>query len=136
MHQGSPIGPLVSNAPTLPYRGTSAGGGYSTVGDFARFAVALRERRLLDSAHTAQLLAGKVATGGGARYAYGFFDRLVGGRRFVGHGGGAPGMNGELLFDPASGTAVVVLANIDPPAATRVANFIVNRVTVPAAVTP
>ena len=120
-------GALVSNAPTLPYRGTPAGGGYSTVGDLARFAVALRERRLLDSAHTAQLLAGKVATGGGARYAYGFFDRLVGGRRFVGHGGGAPGMNGELAFEPDGGYVVVVLSNLDPPAATRMAAFILDR---------
>ena len=119
-------GALVSNAPTLPYRGTPAGGGYSTVGDLARFAVALREHRLLDSAHTALLLSGKVATGVGAQYAYGFFDRVVGGRRFVGHGGGAPGMNGELAFEPHSGYVVVVLSNLDPPAAGRVSTFILD----------
>jgi CubicO group peptidase (beta-lactamase class C family) len=124
-------GALVSNAPTLPYRGTPAGGGYSTVGDLARFAVALREHRLLDSAHTAQLLAGKVAIGPGVQYAYGFFDRVVGGRRFVGHGGGAPGMNGELAFEPNGGYVVVVLSNLDPPAAGQVAAFILDRLPTP-----
>ena len=124
-------GALVSNGPTLPYRGTPAGGGYSTVGDLARFAVALREHRLLDSAHTALLLAGKVTVGSGARYAYGFFDRVVGGRRFVGHGGGAPGMNGDLAFEPNGGYVVVVLSNLDPPAAGRVAAFILERLPTP-----
>ena len=124
-------GALVSNAPTLPYRGTPAGGGYSTVGDLARFAVALREHQLLDSAHTALLLSGKVAIGEGVRYAYGFFDRVVGGRRFAGHGGGAPGMNGELAFEPGGGYVVVVLSNLDPPAAGRVAAFILDRLPTP-----
>jgi CubicO group peptidase (beta-lactamase class C family) len=129
MRQAS--GALVSNAPTLPYRGTPAGGGYSTVGDLARFAVALRERRLLDSAHTALLLAGKVTVGPGFRYAYGFIDRVVGGRRFVGHGGGAPGMNGELAFEPDGGYVIVVLSNLDPPAAGRVLSFILDRLPSP-----
>ena len=120
-------GQLVSNAPTLPYRGTPAGGGYSTVGDFARFAAALREHRLLDAAQTAQLLAGKVDTGPGVRYAYGFVDRVVGGRRFVGHSGGTAGMNGDLAFEPNGGYVVVVLSNLDPPAAGQVAGFILSR---------
>ena len=120
-------GELVSNAPTLPYRGTAAGGGYSTVGDLARFAVALREHRLLDPAHTALLLGGKVTIGQGSRYAYGFFDRAPAGRRLVGHGGGAPGMNGALTFEPNGGYVVVVLANLDPQAATRIEAFILER---------
>ena len=124
-------GALVSNAPTLPYRGTPAGGWYSTVGDLARFAVALREHRLLDSAHTALLLSGKVPIGQGVRYAYGFFDRVVAGRRFVGHGGGAPGMNGDLAFEPNGGYVVVVLSNLDPPAAARVSAFILDRLPAP-----
>jgi CubicO group peptidase (beta-lactamase class C family) len=120
-------GTLVSNAPTLPYRGTPAGGGYATVGDLARFAVAVRERRLLDSAHTALLLAGKVPIGEGGRYAYGFVDRVVRGRRFVGHGGGAPGMNGDLLFEPNGGYVVVVLSNFDPAGVVQAMDFILNR---------
>jgi CubicO group peptidase (beta-lactamase class C family) len=119
-------GQLVSNAPTLPWRGTPAGGGYSTVGDFARFAAAVQQNRLLDPAHTALLLSGKVAVGSNFQYAYGFIDRVVGGRRFVGHGGGAPGMNGELAFEPNGGYVVVVLSNLDPPAAGQVAAFILG----------
>jgi D-alanyl-D-alanine carboxypeptidase len=118
---------LVSNALTLPYRGTPAGGGYSTVGDFARFAVALREHKLLDQTHTALLLSGKVPTFPGEQYAYGFVDRVVGSRRFVGHGGGAAGMNGDLMFEPNGGYVVVVLSNFDPPAATQVSSFILER---------
>jgi D-alanyl-D-alanine carboxypeptidase len=118
-------GALVSNAPTLPYRGTPAGGGYSTVGDFARFAVAIRERRLLDLPHTTLLLTGKVAVGQGVQYAYGFFDRVVSGRRLVGHTGGAPGMSGVLEFEPNGGYVVVVLSNFDS-AATPMAAFILN----------
>jgi CubicO group peptidase (beta-lactamase class C family) len=123
----------VSNAPTLPYRGTPAGGGYSTVGDFARFAVALRERRLLDSAHTTLLLSGKVALAPHAQYAYGFENLILGGRRFVGHDGGAPGMNGELAFEPdGGGYVIVVLSNLDPPAAGWVLGFITDRLPTPA----
>jgi D-alanyl-D-alanine carboxypeptidase len=134
MRQGGPSGPLVSNAPTLPYRGTPAGGGYSTVGDFARFAAAVRDRRLLDSAHTALLYTGKVPVNPSVQYAYGFMDRVAGGRRWVGHGGGAPGMNGELAFEPNGGYVVVVLSNLDPPAAGQVAAFILDRL--PASTTP
>jgi D-alanyl-D-alanine carboxypeptidase len=119
-------GTLVSNAPTLPYRGTPAGGGYSTVGDFAHFAVALKEHRLLDATHTTQLITGKVLAFPGVQYAYGFMDRVVGGRRFVGHSGGAAGMSGDLAFEPNGGYVVVVLSNFDPPAATQMSAFILN----------
>ena len=121
-------GTLVSNAPTLPYRGTPAGGWYATVSDFERFATALREHRLLDPAHTTLLLAGKVTMGQGiVQYAYGFIDRIQGGRRLVGHGGGAPGMSGELSFEPAGGYTVVVLSNLSPPAATLIEAWILSN---------
>jgi hypothetical protein len=97
------------------------------VGDFARFAAAVQQNRLLDPAHTALLLGGKVAVAPNYQYAYGFTDRVVDGRRFVGHGGGAAGMNGELAFEPGGGYVVVVLSNLDPPAAGQVAAFILDR---------
>jgi D-alanyl-D-alanine carboxypeptidase len=115
------------NTDTLPYRGTSAGGGYSTVEDLQKFAQALKEHKLLDAQHTEMLTTGKADTGGGDRYAYGFMDRTSGGIRSYGHGGGAPGMNGELAVYPQSGYVVAVLANLDPPAAQRIASFIANR---------
>ena len=48
------------------------------------------------------------------------------GKRF-GHGGGAPGMNGELRVYPRTDTVVAVLANLDPPAASRLADFFDER---------
>jgi len=115
------------NTETLPYRGTSAGGGYSTVDDLLKFANALQRHALLDSSYTDMLTAGKVDTPGGGRYAFGFEDRMVNGTRCFGHGGGAPGMNGDLTICPAAGYVVAVLANMDPPAASRISQFITNR---------
>ena len=116
------------NTDWLPWRGTAAGGGYSTVGDIARFADALTSHRLLSPGSSELLLAGKVDLGYGFRYAFGFFDaRDATGNGWVGHGGGAPGMNGDLRIYPRSGYVVVVLANLDPPAAQRMADYLDPR---------
>ncbi len=115
------------NTDTLPYRGTSAGGGYSTVGDLLAFATAVRNHKLLDAEHTELLTTGHTQITEGEKYAYGFMDKTEGGVRSFGHGGGAPGMNGELTIYPASGYVIVVLANLDPPAASRPADFVGNR---------
>jgi D-alanyl-D-alanine carboxypeptidase len=114
------------NTDTLPYRGTSAGGGYSTVEDLGRFADALEGHKLLDVLYTEMLTSGKPGTPDRS-YAYGFEDRMVNGTRCFGHGGGAPGMNGDLKICPGSGYMIAVLANLDPPAASRVSDFIANR---------
>jgi D-alanyl-D-alanine carboxypeptidase len=45
----------------------------------------------------------------------------------VGHDEGAPGMNGGLRIYPKSGYIVVVLANMDPPAARRTASWLGAR---------
>ncbi|HEX7838901.1 MAG TPA: serine hydrolase domain-containing protein, partial [Kofleriaceae bacterium] len=121
-----PDKPWASAADTLPYRGTSAGGGDSTVTDLLHFANALANHALLDTAHTTQLTTGKIETPGGDHYAYGFSDSTAGGVRCFGHGGGAPGMNGQLTICE-SGYTVAILANLDPPAASRLATFITDR---------
>jgi len=127
-HSDADPNALVRNDDTLPYRATSAGGGYSTVGDLLAFANAIENHKLLDAAHTELLVTAKADTPGGRKYAYGFFNRtLPDGVACFGHGGGAPGMNGELAVCPASGYTVVVLSNLDPPAASRMADFIENR---------
>jgi CubicO group peptidase (beta-lactamase class C family) len=118
------------NTDTLPYRGTSAGGGYSTVEDLLKFATALQKNKLLNPQYTEMLTTGKVETPGGGKYAYGFQDATVNATRCFGHGGGAPGMNGELKICPGPGYVVAVLSNLDPPAASRVADFITNRLPV------
>ena len=114
------------NTDTLPYRGTSAGGGYSTVEDLARFADALQSHKLLDALYTEMLTSGKPGTPDRS-YAYGFEDRMFNGTRCFGHGGGAPGMNGDLKICPSAGYMIAVLANLDPPAASRVSDFVANR---------
>ncbi|HZQ96209.1 MAG TPA: serine hydrolase domain-containing protein [Candidatus Sulfotelmatobacter sp.] len=114
------------NTDTLPYRGTSAGGGYSTVEDLLKFANALQQHKLLDAHFTELLTTGKTQTPMG-NYAYGFADSTMNGMRCYGHGGGAPGMNGDLEICPDSGYVVAVLANLDPPAAQHVSEFITNR---------
>ncbi len=132
-YQRGQSGSWEPNTGSLPWRGTSAGGGYTTVGDLIRFAGAITGHKLLDAKHTDLLLTGKVDAFGG-RYAYGFVDKTVNGLRAVGHGGGAPGMNGDLLIFPSTGWAVASLANLDPPAAERMSLFIANRF--PAAAIP
>jgi CubicO group peptidase (beta-lactamase class C family) len=116
------------NTDTLPYRGTSAGGGYSTVEDLARFAHALLSHKLLDPDTTKLLITGKAKAGPDTKYAYGFEDaRDADGNGWVGHGGGAPGMNGDLKIYPKTGYVVAVLANLDPPAAQRISNYLDPR---------
>ena len=123
--RGGPSG-WEPNTDTLPYRGTSAGGGYSTVEDLLRFATALQTHKLLNAKYTEELTTGKVDAGRG-KYAYGFQEFMINGARCFGHGGGAPGMNGMLQICPASGYVIAVLANMDPPAASRVSDFLTNR---------
>jgi CubicO group peptidase (beta-lactamase class C family) len=127
MHS-SGTGGWAPNTDTLPYRGTSAGGGYSTVGDLMRFANALMSHKLLNVASTELLITGKVEAGPGGKYAYGFEDqRDKDGNGWVGHGGGAPGMNGDLRIYPKSGYVGAVLSNLDPPAAQQISEFLDYR---------
>lgn len=114
---------------TLPYRGTSAGGGYSTVGDMLKFALALNAHRLLDAKHTELLTTGKVDATRDTRYAYGFEDvRLPNGLHRIGHSGGATGMNGILAIYPDVNCVLVVFTNRDPPAAMEVGRLLVENV--------
>jgi CubicO group peptidase (beta-lactamase class C family) len=104
------------NTDTLPYRGTSAGGGYTTVEDLHRFANALLEHQLLDAHHTALVTTAQGNVGWNGRcYGYGFFENPIwgGSRRTFGHGGAAPGMSGDLGVFPGPGYIVASLANMD-----------------------
>jgi D-alanyl-D-alanine carboxypeptidase len=119
---------LQPNTHTLPYRGTSAGGGYSTVEDLLRFANAVTNHKVLDAKNTELLTTGKVNTAREVKYAFGFMDDDTDATmRHFGHGGGAPGMNGDLEIYPQNGYVIVVLSNLDPPAASRISDFVCNR---------
>ena len=124
-------GAWVLNTGTLPYRGTSAGGGYTTVPDLLRFAAALMNHKLLDAANTTLMTSGKVDTPGGGKYAYGFAEDMEGGVRSFGHSGGAPGMNGDLRIFPDSGYVVAALANTGSGAA-QVVSWVSERLPVAA----
>ena len=121
-------GGLQPNTDTLPYRGTSAGGGYSTVEDLLKFATAVTNHKVLDAKNTELLTTGKVNTARGVKYAFGFMDDDTDATmRHFGHGGGAPGMNGDLEIYPQNGYVIAVLSNLDPPAASRISDFVCNR---------
>ena len=109
---------------TLPWRGTSAGGGYSTVGDMLKFAEALRAGRLISPTSLALATAPQNNKGW---YGYGFMVSGQGAQRQYGHEGGAPGANASLVVLPEQGYVVVGLSNVDPGAMENVVNFIVNR---------
>lgn len=117
--RSSPDGPWRPNTDTLPWRGTAAGGGYSTVGDMLRFGEALRSGRLISEASLAEATSPQ----SDEPYGYGLDIRGEGSLRSFGHGGGAPGMNGELRIFPELGYVVVTLSNLDPPAAGRLLEF-------------
>lgn len=114
----------VNNADTMPYRGMAAGGGYSTVGDLLKFAHALESGKLLPKALKEQATNFQTPT---KWYGYGFAVDGEGLSRWYGHGGGAPGMNAELKVFPNAGIVIVALANLDPPAATLLADYYANR---------
>jgi CubicO group peptidase (beta-lactamase class C family) len=117
----------ISNADTLPWRGTPAGGGYSTVDDLLRFAQALQAGRLLSPALLDQATRAQAPD---EDYGYGFGVRGEGPARFHGHSGGADGMNGDLRIFPALGVVVVALSNLDPPTASRLVGFYALRMPV------
>lgn len=112
---------------TLPLKGTAAGGGYSTVGDFDRFVTGLTTHRLLNAATFQKLVDGGVTMADGKFTAFDFGGTVPGAGRFIGHGGGAPGMSGSLQHFLKSGVTVVVLANRDPGTAESIAMFAAHR---------
>jgi D-alanyl-D-alanine carboxypeptidase len=118
----SPGSDWVPNTDTLPWRGTAAGGGYSTVGDLLRFAQALSSGTLISKATLAEATRPHQQ-----QYGYGFGVQAQGRLASYGHGGGAPGMNGELRIFPQLGYIVVSLSNLDPPAASELVEFFTLR---------
>jgi CubicO group peptidase (beta-lactamase class C family) len=97
--------PLINNFYTRAARGSSAGGGYSTVDDLLKFANALEsgELRIPD------------------------FQSQTGppmGNGELNIGGGAPGINASLSAKVAGVYTIIVLSNLDPPSAETVANQI------------
>lgn len=82
------------NYATLPGRGSSAGGGYSTTQDLLKYTIAFGNGTLV-----------------------GVTEETRGG---FGIAGGAPGLNAVLEWDPETGYVIVVMSNFSPPSAERV----------------
>jgi len=104
---------LISNFDDLGYIGSPAGGGYASANDLLRFATALYDGTLIDAKFREEMTTYKVQEGADEGYAYLYADYRVNGRRYIGHNGGAPGINAEFSVFPDSGYTVIVLSNTD-----------------------
>jgi D-alanyl-D-alanine carboxypeptidase len=113
--RGRPDNPRLPNTARLPFKGSPAGGGYSTLEDLLKFDRALRSHKLVSAKFTNLITTGKVDAPFG-KYAYGFGDSRVNGKRYVGHNGGAPGTAAQFQSYTDTGYTLIVLANYDPPA--------------------
>lgn len=125
-YMGSP-GQLARADDSLPHRGTPAGGDYSTVGDFTRFATALVQGKLMKPETLDMLVQGGVKLPDGTLVPYDFGGTISGKGRWIGHGGAAPGMSGLLMHFLDSGYTIVALANRDSPASDAIVNFAAHR---------
>jgi len=114
-------GNWVRETKTLPWRGMSAGGGYSTAADMLKFCEALRSGKLLSPALLQQATTAQNHKGW---YGYGFVVQGQGSQRQYGHEGGAPGSNSAIVVLPEQGYVVIGLANVDPDAVGNVVNYI------------
>lgn len=124
--EGPQPGPRRANTSTLAGKGSSAGGGYSTVEDMLKFANALSASKLLKPEFTEMVFTGggPQRPAGAGRGGYGFMQNQKDGIRIVGNGGGGPGVNAMFRIYFGRGYTVVVLSNYDPPSAERIAGKI------------
>ncbi len=90
-------------------KGGPAGGGFSTVRDLHRFAMALLEGKFVSKA----MLGTMWTDFKGADYGYGFTVASGPAGKVVGHSGGFPGINSQLDIYVDSGYIVGVMSNID-----------------------
>lgn len=102
----------------IPYRATSAGGCFSTVGDINKFAQALFAGKLIS-----RPLLGRITRGEGQIGIFSFgFGRGVdrSGRIWIGFSGGAPGTSSNVAIYPNDHLVIVALSNFDPGIADKV----------------
>ncbi|MFZ0063573.1 MAG: serine hydrolase [Pyrinomonadaceae bacterium] len=121
--------PRRSNIAFLPWKGSPAGGGYSTAPDLLKFSQALRAHKFLNKEFTDLVTSPKLPMAGSPRkadYGYGFTSQTVSGRELRGHGGGGAnsGINSILEIFWNGSYTVIVLGNYDSPAAEDLAHKI------------
>jgi CubicO group peptidase (beta-lactamase class C family) len=88
-------------------KGGPAGGGFSTVGDLHRFARALQTGKLVSERSLKRMWTDQSTS----NYGYGFSIETGPAGIVTGHGGGFPGLNGNLDIFVDRGYIVAVLAN-------------------------
>lgn len=122
-----------ANTSTLPPRGTSAGGCYSTAGDLLRFTKALLSGRLVGTALARTLTTPKVTLEPTQRYGYGFGLRYArtGAPPTIWHNGGSPGVGADLEINRQLGLTVIVLANRDYPVIRPAVDLVLNDLRIP-----
>ncbi len=97
----------------VPYRGSPAGGGYSTNADLLRFSDALLSGKLVKPATLAIMFEDPVPAGPGG-YAAGFGDRVSHGRHIRGHAGGIEGTDANLAIVWETGATIALTSNQGP----------------------
>ncbi|HEU4722930.1 MAG TPA: serine hydrolase domain-containing protein [Gemmatimonadaceae bacterium] len=112
-------------------RAVGYGGGAYTAEDLYRFARALRTGKLVPQAIADSIVKGEVTMGGRTKYALGFFDRAMNGKRVVGHSGSNPdtGHDADLQMVWDDQWTVVVLSNYDAPAGMMIEMPILELIT-------
>jgi CubicO group peptidase (beta-lactamase class C family) len=93
--------PKRNNIYTRPARGSSAGGGYSTIDDLLKLVVALKTNKLSAPKTSAEI-----------------------NHQVIAIAGGAPGINAFVETNPETDYVIIVLSNYDPPVASKVARKI------------
>lgn len=100
------------------HHGGPHGGAYATAADLMEFFESLRRGELLGRS-----AALTVTTPQQGAAAYGFGSLELGGERLFGHSGGDAGASADAYHYWTSGYSIVVLSNLGPPAAHRVAQY-------------
>jgi len=108
---------------------TGAGALYSTTGDLLRWQRALFGGQVLSEASMAEYLTpAPFDAFSGDQYALGVLIRKDGEHTSYWHGGGIEGFNAWLGYDPNADATVVVLANLNGGAATKLGNQLMELV--------
>jgi CubicO group peptidase (beta-lactamase class C family) len=93
--------PRRNNIYTRPARGSSAGGGYSTVDDLLKLIIALKTNKLSAPKTSEEINGPSMAIAGGA-----------------------PGISAQVETNPETDYVIIILSNYDPPTAGKVARKI------------
>jgi CubicO group peptidase (beta-lactamase class C family) len=103
-------GKITENLMFQSVKGGPAGGGYSTVGDLHKFAIAMQTGKLLKNKLSNKALSPKPELNS-PRYGYGFSVSGNKGNTIVGHNGAHLGMTARLNMYLDKGYTLVVLGN-------------------------